>query len=88
MVEAPLEMQKSMKIPGDHISQCKGAGLPTEGNAAGNTDFLDLRGENRSPGRLPSGFTARGIIALVFSCISGILGLVVIAWYGMAEIKS
>ncbi|RPB06213.1 hypothetical protein L873DRAFT_1660239 [Choiromyces venosus 120613-1] len=88
MVEAPLEMQKSMKIPEDHIKQCKDAGLPTEGNAAGNTDFLDLRGENRSPRRLPSGFTTRGIIALVFSSISGILGLVVIAWYGMAEIKS
>ena len=34
-----------------------------------------------------SRFTARGIIALVFSCISGVLGLVIIAWYGAVEIK-
>lgn len=66
MVEAPLEMQKSMKIPEDHISQCKGAGLPTQGNAAGNTDFLDLRGENRSPGRLPSGFVSSAFIGSLY----------------------
>lgn len=35
-----------------------------------------------------SRFTARGIIALAFSCVSGVLGLAVIAWYGMAEVKS
>jgi iron transport multicopper oxidase len=29
-------------------------------------------------------FTARGIVALVFSCISGIMGVVVIVWYGLA----
>jgi iron transport multicopper oxidase len=30
-------------------------------------------------------FTARGIVALVFSCVSGILGVAVVAWYGFAE---
>ena len=30
-------------------------------------------------------FTTRGIVALVFSCLSGILGVSVIAWYGFAE---
>ena len=30
-------------------------------------------------------FTTRGIVALVFSCVSGILGVAVIAWYGFAE---
>lgn len=32
-----------------------------------------------------SRFTARGIVALVFSIITGLLGLAVIAWYGFAE---
>lgn len=29
-------------------------------------------------------FTTRGIVAMVFSCLSGILGVSVIAWYGFA----
>ena len=29
-------------------------------------------------------FTTRGIVALVFSCVSGILGVAVVAWYGFA----
>lgn len=33
-------------------------------------------------------FTARGIVALVFSCISGILGVAVIIWYGLAGSES
>jgi iron transport multicopper oxidase len=32
-------------------------------------------------------FTPRGIVALVFSCISGILGVAVVAWYGLADVK-
>lgn len=31
-------------------------------------------------------FTTKGIVALVFSCISGILGVSVIAWYGFADV--
>lgn len=27
-------------------------------------------------------------MALVFSCLSGILGITVIAWYGLAEVKT
>lgn len=29
-------------------------------------------------------FTPRGIVALVFSCICGILGVAVVGWYGMS----
>jgi iron transport multicopper oxidase len=32
-------------------------------------------------------FTPRGIVALVFSCISGILGVAVVAWYGFAKVE-
>lgn len=28
-------------------------------------------------------FTTRGRVALAFSCLSGILGVIVVAWYGL-----
>lgn len=91
LVEAPLALQQQLggKIPADHLKACEDGNVPTKGNAAGNTvDYLDLRGENRPPGTLPAGFTARGIVALVFSCVAAFLGMAVIAWYGMKPIKT
>lgn len=35
---------------------------------------------------IPFRFTARGIVALVFSCISAFIGLAAITWYGMAPL--
>lgn len=32
-------------------------------------------------------FTTSGIVAFVFTCIAGVLGVGVVAWYGMAEVK-
>lgn len=105
-VEAPTELQKSIRLPADHLAACEKGGIPTAGNAAGNTlDLLNLAGQNAPPPRLPAGsvrpppvplripsadlevdsFTARGIVALVFSCVAGILGTAVVAWYGMAQ---
>ena len=49
-------------------------------------DLFDLDGENVSPPPLPAGFTAKGIVALVFSCLSAFLGIAVISWYGMLPI--
>ncbi|KAF2995226.1 hypothetical protein E8E13_002310 [Curvularia kusanoi] len=89
IVEAPLTLQAQLngKIPSDHLATCKAGNVATAGNAAGNTvDLLDLSGENRSPGPLPAGFTARGIVALVFSCISAFLGMGVIGWYGLKPV--
>ncbi|KAL7937529.1 Cupredoxin [Trichoderma chlorosporum] len=84
-VEAPLEIQKQFTIPDDHLAVCAASGWPTKGNAAGNTvNFLDLTGENKAPGTIPPGFTPRGIVALVFSCITGVLGVIVVAWYGLS----
>jgi iron transport multicopper oxidase len=89
-VEAPLELQKSVTIPQDHLDACAALNIPVAGNAAGNTvDLLNLAGQPTPPKPLPAGFTARGIVALVFSCISGILGVAVIIWYGLgAEMKA
>lgn len=81
MIEAPEELQKSLVIPQEHLQVCQKQRLPTSGNAAGNTkDLLDLTGANISPAPLPAGFTARGIVALVFSCLSAILGIAAITW--------
>ncbi|TGO35372.1 hypothetical protein BHYA_0160g00050 [Botrytis hyacinthi] len=86
MIEAPLELQKSLTIPEDHFAACQARGVPFTGNAAGNTeDHLDLKGANVAPGPLPAGFTAKGIVAMVFSCLAALLGLATITWYGLAE---
>lgn len=80
-VEAPLEIQKTITIPSNHYDVCAAGATPTAGNAAGNTqDVLNLDGQNLSVAPLPSGFTAGGIVALVFSVIAAFLGMAVIAW--------
>ena len=89
LVEDPLTLQqtKSQQLTENHKDICRKAGIPLEGNAAANAEnFLDLTGENIQQKRLPTGFTARGIVALVFSCVAGILGLAAIAFYGMQDI--
>ena len=81
LVEAPDELQASLKIPDDHFSACTSQNQPTAGNAAANTqDYFDLTGENMPPPPIPAGFTARGIVALVFSCLSAFIGIAVISW--------
>lgn len=86
MVEAPLELQKTLTIPQDFIAACEAGNVPYAGNAAGNTvNYLDLTGANTAPDPLPAGFTARGIVALTFSAICALLGLAVISWYGLQD---
>ncbi|KAI9734192.1 MAG: hypothetical protein M1818_006601 [Claussenomyces sp. TS43310] len=86
MIEMPMELQKTVTVPTDHLAACRAGGVATSGNAAGNTaDFLDLTGQHEAVAPLPNGFTARGIVALTFSAIAALLGLVVITWYGLAD---
>lgn len=81
MIEAPLELQKTLTIPKDHYQVCRASNTLYAGNAAGNTkDFFDLAGANTMVPPLPAGFTAGGIVALVFSCIAAVLGLASIVW--------
>ena len=88
LIEAPTQMQGRLTIPQDHIDACKAGGVPYEGNAAGNTvDLLDLSGENAQPAFLPPGFTTKGIVALVFSCLSAALGIASLTVYGLADLK-
>ncbi|KAK9430746.1 Cupredoxin [Lipomyces doorenjongii] len=89
LVEAPLEIQSRQVIPEDHYAACKAGGYAYEGNAAGNTvNLLDLTGEKLQPKPLPAGFTARGIVAMVFSCISAFVGMGFITWYGLSDLKT
>lgn len=82
MVEAPEELQANLKIPDDHLQACKSQNIVTAGNAAGRTDdLLNLNGATVPPPSLPAGFTARGIVALVFSVLAAFIGLAVISWY-------
>lgn len=85
MIEAPLELQSTLQVPKNHYDVCAAGNTPVAGNAAGNTkNYLDLTGANVSPKPLPNGFTARGIVALVFSVLAALIGMAVIAWYGAA----
>ncbi|WDK17648.1 multicopper oxidase [Colletotrichum graminicola] len=80
IVEAPEALQ-GRKIPEGHLDVCRAAGVPTRGNAAGNTkNVLDLTGENKPVGPLPDGFTPKGYVAMFFSCVAAFLGLGIISW--------
>ena len=87
-IEAPTQMQERLNIPQNHLDVCKAGGIPTEGNAAANSvDFLDLKGQNSQVGWLPEGFTARGVVALVFSCVSAVMGVAILVVYGLSDLK-
>lgn len=87
MVEAPLELQRTLSIPQDHYDSCVVDGTPVKGNAAGNIiNLLDLTGQNAPPGPLPEGFTTRVAVALGFSILSAFTSIAVISWYGLADI--
>ncbi|KAG8202381.1 iron transport multicopper oxidase FET3 [Candida albicans P57072] len=89
LIEDPQGIQKNEKITDNHKQICEKVGVPWEGNAAANSkDYLNLVGENVQVKRLPTGFTAKGIVALVFSCISAFLGLAAISYYGMNDIEN
>lgn len=87
LIEALLETQQRTTIPDDHWATYAAANMSDRGNAAGNTqNLLDLTGQNKQLAWLPAGFTARGIVALVFSCISAVPGLGFVAFYGMTGV--
>ncbi|ANB12409.1 ferroxidase FET3 [Sugiyamaella lignohabitans] len=88
LVEAPVQLQQTLQIPDDHYAVCDKVNVSSKGNAAGNSiDFFDLSGQNKQVPDLPNGFTARGIVALVFSCISAFLGMGAIVWYGLSDLS-
>ena len=88
LIEAPEQIQERMSIPEHQYEVCDAAGVKYKGNAAGNTeDYLDLTGQNKQVPWLPAGFTAKGIVAMVFSCVSAFLGMAFISVYGMSGVQ-
>lgn len=45
LLEAPDHLQGVLEVPADHYAVCRLDGTPTVGNAAGNTNFLNLTGQ-------------------------------------------
>ncbi|CAL5870562.1 uncharacterized protein PFLUO_LOCUS4801 [Penicillium psychrofluorescens] len=89
LIEAPQQIQERVSIAEDQYAACRAGGMQHEGNAAGNTeDFLDLQGQNKQVKWLPAGFTDRGIIALVFSCVAAFCGMAFITVYGMTGLET
>lgn len=89
LVEDPISIQEtqSQHITPNGLSVCGNTNVKTEGNAAGNTDDLfNLMGQNIQQKRIPGGFTGKGIVAMTFSCLAGILGILMITIYGFSEI--
>ncbi|KAK6373393.1 ferroxidase fet3 [Exophiala oligosperma] len=88
-IEAPRQIQEQLTVPEDHYAACRAKGVPYTGNAAGNTeDFLDLSGAPSQPGVIPyGGFTAKGIVAMVFAVLSAVLGIASLTVYGLSDIK-
>lgn len=83
-IEDPLAIQKQTP-PQNFYDNCVSAQIPLEGNAAGNTDLLDLTGENVQFAPLPEGFTLKGYIAFAISCFAGLYGLYSIIQYGLED---
>jgi iron transport multicopper oxidase len=85
LIEAPDLLD--IELPDDHLRICRVAGIPTEGNAAGNkNDFLDLSGENKQPKPLPEGFTLKGYFALFICIVTALYGLWTIYVFGMKDV--
>lgn len=87
IVEAP-ELLAQQYVPQASYDMCAAQGISTIGNAAGNANLLNLFGQNKPVDPLPSGFTARGIVAMFFTVLSAVLGLATIAWYGLHQLES
>lgn len=90
-VEDPksIKQNASQKINKNHLEICANVGVPIEGNAAANAkNYLDLTGQNIQVKSLPKGFTAKGIVAMTFSCLAGALGILTISIYGVMDIET
>ncbi|PQE09581.1 Iron transport multicopper oxidase FET3 protein [Rutstroemia sp. NJR-2017a WRK4] len=85
-IEAPELIQERITVPADHYAVCAATGVATEGNAAGNTeDYMDLKGQNVQVGWIPYGsFTTKRVVAMAFSVLSAVVGIVSLSVYGMS----
>ncbi|GCF01007.1 ferroxidase fet3 [Zygosaccharomyces mellis] len=90
LVEDPegIQSNPSQQLTDSHKRVCKNVGMSTEGNAAGTTDWFNLALQNKQEKSIPSGFTTKGYVAFVFSCVAGVLGLITITIYGLMDLQN
>lgn len=90
LIESPADIQNnpSQQLTENHKAVCENLNISINANAAANTNFLDLTGENVQAPAVPTGFTAKGYVAFVFSCVAGVLGLITISIYGLIDISN
>lgn len=86
IVEAP-ELLAQQYVPQASYDLCAAQNIATNANAAGNTDLLNLSGQNAPVGPLPDGILGRGIAALFFCGLSALIGMATIAWYGLHQLE-
>ncbi|TPX62642.1 hypothetical protein PhCBS80983_g00268 [Powellomyces hirtus] len=79
-IEAPLEMQKTVKPPAFVFDQCKSQNIATSGNALGKLG-TDMEGEELGPQPLSGTWEKKGKIALAFTILSALLGLGTVVWF-------
>lgn len=87
LIESPSLLQQNLQLTVDQQRICNASNVPYLGNALGNSDFLNLKGEPLQPKPLPPGFTFKGYVALIISTILGIYGLWTIKEYGLTELS-
>lgn len=88
LVEDPLELQQQT-IPQNHRDVCRALHIPTEGNAVGNrVNWFDLAGEKLQKPPLPTGFTARGYVAMLMCAAAAVYGVLTIYKYGIDDVSS
>ncbi|KAF9151185.1 hypothetical protein BG015_006991 [Linnemannia schmuckeri] len=84
IIEAPEVMSGVLTVDQTHLQHCTDLGLPFSGNAARNQGF-DLTGQNVGSNLLSGTFTTKGIIALLFTVLSAVVGLATVVWYAQDE---
>ncbi|RKO87933.1 hypothetical protein BDK51DRAFT_17978 [Blyttiomyces helicus] len=84
-IEAPNVAQQTIKIPQLVLDQCAADGLPFSGNAAGKNG-TDLAGAPDGPNLPPTTFTAKGIVALIFTIIAALLGMATVVWFAQEQL--
>ncbi|KAJ3334922.1 ferroxidase fet3 [Gonapodya sp. JEL0774] len=81
-IEAPSAIQAlAGNAPPEVAQHCQALGVSVTGNVGGKMSVTDFGAYSFGPYVQVLGFQAKGIIALVFSALSAILGIAAVAWY-------
>ncbi|AMD20196.1 HDL548Wp [Eremothecium sinecaudum] len=83
-IEAPELLQSRVSLTDNYKEICSSGNIPISGNAAGHSDsWFNLKDAPKQPPPLPTGFTAKGYIAIIVTSLVGIFGLYTITNFGL-----